>query len=924
MSSIKTCGLVNRPLTKSDKTLKCNLPVCGAIPTLCKPYDKALNECKIGASSGSSSQTWPFFSKGLTNSSSQENTIFNSKNIKKLQINEKVYLPPNSISLDSSSEVFNFTGITSDEDSVYVTYETVSDGGFVAKINKSNNQVQWQFPISTYTGVDGDLSRSSPALYKDYLFIASNQFGPQTLSPVENDYFTFFPGPRGIQPSVLALRKSDGSLVWQTLIGDFASSINDKDNWITLTASPIVFDYKPDPNNSNSVVPVVAIGTSSSQSFLPWFYIHQIRGQPTPIQDPNHFLGNSFFYEMTDCGKFVLLNALTGSILSQESACDGKATMGEVIVDNPEYFAPGQNELITRSPVNNNDTVFTFGSTYETRFTEFSPIKNNYVSSIGTQNQIRYLLLEGQIVPTPVAGLQAYNNLGVLDTLPIIGSILGAEWDMTTITVDADFVPGTSQFVVDLQPFSTLSPIDFPDGSVVFKFWPAGGSNVSAVTDIAANTNVDVYQLGYFGSSTWGNAPSVGYDTNGNAAEVYFSTGQNHFITLAEQKWIYEQNGTLPYFEREQLLAQAQQTGNAVTIAAAYSQELNYLNAELGVALSGRGERNLHNSIVGINLRQGSFGQVMWNQRTSAYDLWNQGYTSSALRYSGNLTDQIPLLEAGWNNVQEFYVALRGADGDYGAGPVLQRGAHFTEPYDANEIDPITYRDTRCRIFYPSDALIGFSKYGSAQVLRLSKIRPDQPSTFKLNQFKLIGNSGTLGGGNYGIAGDKTKVYGIQLNTGPLDTTNVYDLPYPQNFIPNLDWYSLTTANKKIPFAQSFVTAFDFINGKVIWETEIAKRAADDPGFPISTAAAISVTDHGTDDIVIAQGGDGYLYVFRSSDGKELHKVDLSNAGNAKAIILKKDIWILSARNFSTTFPNSDYGGTHWLYKLGLPYHISC
>lgn len=901
----------------SDRLLCGNLPICGtstrtlqcgATPTECLTMSKVSN--------------WPFFGNDLTNASNQSDTIFNSKNIKKLQVNSQTYLPPNAIDEDPSNQITNFTGITSDDDFIYVTYETTSSGGWLAKISKSTNQIVWQFSIQSYTGVTNDISRTAPALFGDYLYITTNLFGPQTLGPNNNvtglytQPFPIFPPPRQQPPSVLAIRKSDGSLVWNTFIGQPATELNDPDNWISLTASPVVFDYKP--ANSTSTIPVVAVGSSSSQSFLPWFYAYTANNLAAPNNNQNYYLGDAFFFEMTDCGKFVLMNAQTGTILSDEPACPGKPDIGTIVVGNPEFFADGQVEAITRTPVNNNDATFGFGTLFQTRQVEFNTIKNNYVSAIGTPNEIRYNLLLGQQRPGPLAGLSTYNQTGVLAPIP---DPINADFAQTSITIVANFNPGLTTFEVNGTDYNTQSPVDLPDGSVVLKFWPAGG--VGGSTDIAINTEVDAYQWSYFGASTWGNAPSVNQDTNGNAAEVYFSTGQNHFITLSEQEWIYSHNNTLPYFERQNLLAAAQATQDPNNIAAAYTQEITYLQNELDVPLSGRGQRNLHNSIVGIDLRAGNFGQPMWSQRTSAYDLWNQGFTTSALKISGNLSDSPTTPQAGWTNIQEYYVALRGADGDYGAAAVLVKNANWTTAYP-NDQDPATYRDNRCRISYPTDALVGFSKYGSAQVLRLSPILPDEPSTFQLQHFNLIGNSGTLGGANYGIAADKKAVYGIQLNTGPLDVTNAYPAPFPQNFIPNLNWYALD--GRVIPFAQSFVSAYDFLTGKVLWETEIAERPDGELGFPISSAAAISASNLPTasNNFVLAQGGDGKLYAFRSSDGTILREVDLGNAGNAKAIILKKDIYILSGRFFETTFPNSDYGGTFYLYRLGLPYSVQC
>jgi polyvinyl alcohol dehydrogenase (cytochrome) len=116
---------------------------------------------------------------------------------------------------------------------VYAGTVYVSDGGGTLwAVDASSGRVLWSHPTAGYTGVAGDLSRTSPAVYGDEL-ITGDGWGV---------------GPSTGGASVFAVNRLTGTLLWSTKVDSFAGSI--------ITSSPVVFGG------------VAYLGISSTEEFL--------------------------------------------------------------------------------------------------------------------------------------------------------------------------------------------------------------------------------------------------------------------------------------------------------------------------------------------------------------------------------------------------------------------------------------------------------------------------------------------------------------------------------------------------------------------------------------------------------------------------------------------------------------------------------
>jgi polyvinyl alcohol dehydrogenase (cytochrome) len=89
--------------------------------------------------------------------------------------------------------------------------------GTLWAVNASSGQVAWSKTIASYTGVAGDVSRVSPAVYGSEL--------------ITGDGSAAGPGTGGA--SVFAINKTNGQLLWSTKVDSYAAS--------TITGSPVVY-----------------------------------------------------------------------------------------------------------------------------------------------------------------------------------------------------------------------------------------------------------------------------------------------------------------------------------------------------------------------------------------------------------------------------------------------------------------------------------------------------------------------------------------------------------------------------------------------------------------------------------------------------------------------------------------------------------
>jgi polyvinyl alcohol dehydrogenase (cytochrome) len=103
---------------------------------------------------------------------------------------------------------------TVDDGAVYVP----DYGGKLWAVAAGSGRVLWSNDISSYTGVAGDVSRTSPAAYRDELILG--------------DGWILSPGTSGAR--VFAVDRRTGALVWSTQV--------DTDPAAVITSSPVVYD----------------------------------------------------------------------------------------------------------------------------------------------------------------------------------------------------------------------------------------------------------------------------------------------------------------------------------------------------------------------------------------------------------------------------------------------------------------------------------------------------------------------------------------------------------------------------------------------------------------------------------------------------------------------------------------------------------
>ena len=130
-----------------------------------------------------------------------------------------------------------------DENYVYFP----DSAGFIYKVSRSTGVVVWKFPVSNYTGIAGDYSRSSPAIWGDTL-VFGNQSGK---------FLAAFGQPAPQPAQVFAVNKDTGAKLWSTQV--------DPDVLSTVTQAPVVV---PGPRLGQASV---LVGVASNEELLAGF-----------------------------------------------------------------------------------------------------------------------------------------------------------------------------------------------------------------------------------------------------------------------------------------------------------------------------------------------------------------------------------------------------------------------------------------------------------------------------------------------------------------------------------------------------------------------------------------------------------------------------------------------------------------------------
>lgn len=847
---------------------------------------------------------WPLFGKDYQNIAYGNDSDINKNNVDRLKLK---YTTP--IGETPTMSTDTFASMTFDQNNIYLTTngqynennQLTDRSGYLFSIKRQDGSINWRRYFPSYSGIKGDYSRAAPAIWNDRLFLASNIQLPQTFAPYNNVVARFTLPPIPVNPTnrrirMYSINKNTGDLIWEAEVGNKANLITDMDNWLTITASPTVFEI----NN----IPIVAVTTSSSQSFAPWLYVPE--GNPLGLS-----FGTRRDFQMTDIGALYMFNGINGQILSKTSFGPTPYKQGDIL--DITSIAPTRKYFKIIHYVEPEDLIKGGG---------LNPVKKEFT---GFQ-EIVWTLYQGSIIPTPLNGIIVIDTQGNPITLKG-GSIVTTNLNQVVVSVRTEFNRGSSFFNVNGTQYDLNDPniylIDSNPNifnpAVIFKYLRTG----------YILSKQDAYQASYFGVSSFGSSPNINFDDDGKPVELYLATGQNHSIPYDEMEYIITSTGNQDYIGlmNEIKLAQVnfelKRTKYNLDIIRQKTQNLLYVvTQQANVPLSVRGSYNLKNSIIGIDLRNNNFSNIIWTFQTSGYDLWHQGYVIDARR----VIPSTGALVNGLSNISLYYRFPRAPDGDFGESPYLFKGE--ASIYSKSTIicnckscstknnhskDQCT-KSKKIKHDKGNDLLVGCNKFGNVYTLLLSDVNVNK-SAYKILHTARLGNGGLLGGSNFGSTSDGKLLFTDQRNSVNLNEDNP-PLPSPQQFPPNLDWYPLSQNNPDtiMPFKSynSYISAYDFRSGVVSWEALMI------PTYPQSNTPSDSTLSC-VSGVVFAHCGDSILRGYDSNNGSIIFEAKLDVAGTARPVINKDEIYIASGRaGYNAVRFNSKYGPTRYLYSFKL------
>lgn len=777
--------------------------------------------------------------------------IFSSSFKSKFSISETL------VSRSPDEAVDTWLGPTCDEDSLYVTtqnrYKVNSDGthtlisteGDLVCINRHTNTINWRVSISSLTGVEGDYSRSSPAIHGDYLFIASGIQAVQTYatpSEPNRKVYSLYTGveqkPTSTPPSLMCLNKKTGALVWKSLVTDTAQYYDSPDNMTTITISPFIFrcrektygksqgksrdnnDFRDtgrdrsSPKGFNGNVSatkhngndksqrpchqmgynphIVGIGVSSTQSFLP--AVQSVSPYttfaPQPITATTIF--ETDYRVNTDVGAIVLFNTETGERLGEVRTGPPLYKAGDVLDDSKNvedgggFLVPGQN-VFTIYRWLTADDVATLSSgvplSYEGNQEVTFVLTNHF--GLGTKT-----------IPPVLNNQQVCDRTGAKVVL-VGGSLITDNLEGVVLTLRTYVKAGTLYFSYDGQQY----PYDDSFmGARMLKFMRNGD---------VLDTN-DAYEMNYYGASVWASTAVIGDsgeypESNSNA--LYIMTGQCHKMPAEDS--IMARENSVSYIDICRIVRSTQDiyfsNPNPDTLAA-WKAAVSLFDTEAEklrkMKVSPRRKRFTYCSLVAIDLEyvlgmngkgkshKHSSSPILDSFTATGYDCWNLMFDSLSLRSlnpQGTVAYNSPQspfkYQTLYTDIQMRMGSPMGPDGDFSAGPMLMK----TSPGD---------------FYLPNDRktdrvlITATGKFGCAYTFDIT----DKSKIDVLHNVRL-GFPGLLGGANigstltrdlcgkYGLIctqsnGQKYNVWNLNIQTGIYgDRENL-----PMNQLPELTW----------------------------------------------------------------------------------------------------------------------------------------
>lgn len=541
-----------------------------------------------------------------------------------------------------------YTNVTLDDSSIFLTTQAQYDekksqvpiGGEIICIEKETGTIRWKKFISEYSGVPQDYSRSAPTVWKNNLLFATGIGVPQSVFPYDATLKNLFTGrpvrPTHTRQSLICVNKNDGSLLWRTFLGKVAKTINDLDNWVYITQAPFVFTLK-------DCTPVVAIGTSSGQSFQGWFYTN---GQPfTGLS-----LSDQFNFQMTDIGKLYLIHAKTGKILKVISAGPEPLQKGDVCP--LDALPPCQDSTLIRYVVEPQDI-------------QPGGVLNPVQKQFAITCPLHYVLETNKnaTVPAPLNGITVIGTNG--STIQLIGGEpVTPLMNKVVVATTASFVFGTSTVFINGVAYRTDDPTTGLVGGTGLR--PVRIRKVIQAGQVLDEK--DAYALNVFGASIWGNSIVV----NEKKTRLYFATGQPHAVPISDETFVTD--GLPTFLETQMIIEKAQDTYKAFPTEENYAflqdayrlyEQVDETTLERKKYASVRYQRFYFCSVVCIDIRPGKecFGNIRNVYSSNGYDFWQYGFTSLFSRGQTNPN--------GWSDSQIYYDGKVGPDGDFGQGPYL-------------------------------------------------------------------------------------------------------------------------------------------------------------------------------------------------------------------------------------------------------------
>jgi len=854
---------------------------------------------------------WFFRGRDLTNSANSPRTQINSNNVHTLvesfksQIGQDPSLGgtiPNAFRAD-----VNWGSATVDDQYIFLATQNqrndagdiVDTTGYIMAFNRQTGQRVWNRAVTSYSldnagaqfGADFE---AAPAIHGDLIYIGSKNQRPQTYASTPYQsitnprYFGFPSSGKARRTHVYAINKHTGDEVWATEIGEIAMNFGSPDNFLQIAMSPIVFEM--DPTGGNNPIPVLAIGTTSGNSFVPDFSGSDetdAKGYGA-ISGGKYGLGTDPNTRMTDVGRLVLINGINGQIISTTMMGPPLYSEGDRLTE--ESIVTGDNhDLYDMEIWHIVQAADIAGSG------ELNPIINRYSKS----KMIISILPNATIVAnSPLVGLAVQDNTGANQI--IAAGTAPSNLDYVTVTMDVEFVPGTTEFY-RLSPQPSPTPFDTTDSDLDGA---AGNTPARIVKQLRINdtlTSQDAYECNYYGASVWGSSPSVIFNKNGIPTELIVATGQSHKIPYDETKRFSRAKPPSPFatpIERLFNIKYKQDAfeldriqNNLDDLRQAQADRINNIQLARQEPISPRGRRHLYDSVVTINLRPGHIGEILWSRKSVGYDTWRIGLIEDQQRQdeTGN--------QPGFTDAEAHHGMLRGHDSDYSEAPY----------YCPNCGDQ------------GADHIVAPNKGGLVLTLKLSDVNAG-PTHVVEEILSHLGNPGLLGGSEYGSVLDieRRRLYTMQTNEAAAFQTTV-DRPFnKRSLAPPMSWYPVNEHDPLTiqPFThrQSYLSAYDFLNDKIEYEIPLQTTA---PGVNRVTVTAFS----GGNDLLFIQPNNLTMQIRRKSDGALVHTLTLDSAGISNIAILDRELVIANGRQgFMGDNPaGTSYNGIKYVYKYSLP-----